>query len=80
MVIASHRDGRRTAPTPLLDPAILRRAVVDSFRKLDPRVEAHNPIMFVVLIGVVILVGALTYVPALALGPVVEHLYLIAAK
>jgi K+-transporting ATPase ATPase A chain len=32
------------------------------------------------LIGVVILVGALTYVPALALGPVVEHLYLIAGK
>jgi len=28
----------------------------------------------------VILVGALTYVPALALGPIVEHLNLIAAK
>jgi potassium-transporting ATPase potassium-binding subunit len=29
---------------------------------------------------VVILVGALTYVPALALGPVVEHLTLVAGK
>ena len=51
MAIASRREGRTTSPTPLLDPAILRRAVVDSFRKLDPRIEAHNPIMFVVLIG-----------------------------
>jgi len=34
----------------------------------------------VLLIGVVILVGALTYVPALALGPIVEHLTLIGAK
>jgi K+-transporting ATPase ATPase A chain len=28
------------------------------------------------LIGTVVLVGALTYVPALALGPVIEHLQL----
>jgi len=29
---------------------------------------------------VVVLVGALTFVPALALGPIVEHLMLAAAK
>jgi K+-transporting ATPase A subunit len=29
---------------------------------------------------VVLLVGALTFVPALALGPIVEHLILVAAK
>ncbi len=40
----------------------------------------HTPLFVVLLIGVVILVGALTFVPALALGPVVEHLNLIAAK
>jgi len=28
------------------------------------------------LIGVVVIVGALTFLPALALGPVVEHLML----
>jgi len=39
-----------------------------------------TPLFVVLLVGVVILVGALTYVPALALGPVVEHLNLIAAK
>ena len=32
------------------------------------------------LVGVVILVGALTFVPALALGPIVEHLMWIGAK
>ncbi len=39
-----------------------------------------TPLFVALLIGVVILVGALTFVPALALGPVVEHLNLIAAK
>lgn len=34
----------------------------------------HTPIFIVLLIGVVIMVGALTFLPALALGPVIEHL------
>jgi K+-transporting ATPase ATPase A chain len=29
------------------------------------------------LVGVVLMVGALTFVPALALGPIVEHLQMI---
>ncbi len=33
---------------------IVRRAVVDSFVKLDPRVQVRNPVMFVVEIGAVI--------------------------
>ena len=36
----------------------------------------HTPLFIFVLIGTVITVGALTFVPALALGPVVEHLML----
>ncbi|MBV8605639.1 MAG: potassium-transporting ATPase subunit KdpA [Pelomonas sp.] len=36
----------------------------------------HGPLFIVLLIGVVLLVGLLNYVPALALGPVVEHLQL----
>ena len=36
----------------------------------------HGPLFVVLLIGTVLLVGALTYVPALALGPIVEHLVL----
>jgi len=39
-----------------------------------------TPLFVALLIGVVILVGALTFVPALALGAIGEHLNLIAAK
>ena len=38
----------------------------------------HGPLFVALLIGAVILVGALTYVPALALGPVIEHLQMLA--
>jgi K+-transporting ATPase ATPase A chain len=40
----------------------------------------HTPLFVGLLVGVVLLVGALTFVPALALGPIVEHLTLIAGK
>jgi K+-transporting ATPase ATPase A chain len=36
----------------------------------------HGTLFVVLLIGTVLLVGLLNYVPALALGPVVEHLTL----
>ncbi|MGJ7582308.1 potassium-transporting ATPase subunit KdpA [Variovorax sp. RHLX14] len=36
----------------------------------------HGPLFVALLIGTVLLVGLLNYVPALALGPVVEHLIL----
>ncbi|MDQ8002655.1 MAG: potassium-transporting ATPase subunit KdpA [Pseudomonadota bacterium] len=36
----------------------------------------HGPLFVVLLIGTVLLVGLLNYVPALALGPIVEHLIL----
>ncbi|MEJ0085181.1 MAG: potassium-transporting ATPase subunit KdpA [Pseudomonadota bacterium] len=37
----------------------------------------HTPLFITMLVGVVLLVGALTFVPALALGPVVEHLQML---
>jgi K+-transporting ATPase ATPase A chain len=37
----------------------------------------HTPLFVVLLVSVVILVGALTFIPALALGPIVEHLMMI---
>ncbi|WP_440216642.1 potassium-transporting ATPase subunit KdpA [Chromobacterium piscinae] len=40
----------------------------------------HGPLFVTLLIGTVLLVGALNYVPALALGPVVEHLQMLAAR
>jgi K+-transporting ATPase ATPase A chain len=40
----------------------------------------HGPLFVALLLGTVFVVGALTFVPALALGPVVEHLQMLAAK
>ena len=53
-------------------------------KKIVPRstgtLPTHTPLFVVLLIGVVILVGALTFFPALALGPIVEHLQMLAMK
>ncbi len=43
--------GSAHAARPLLDRAIVRRAAVESLRKLDPRHQAKNPVMFVVEVG-----------------------------
>jgi K+-transporting ATPase ATPase A chain len=37
----------------------------------------HTPLFVVLLIATVLVVGALTFIPALALGPIVEHLMMI---
>ncbi|MEZ4407997.1 MAG: potassium-transporting ATPase subunit KdpA [Polyangiales bacterium] len=47
-----------------------KRAVAASAGTLP----THSPLFVALLVGVVVLVGALTFVPALALGPVAEHL------
>ncbi len=39
---------------PLFDPPIVRRAALDAVRKLDPRVQLRNPVMFVVLVTAVL--------------------------
>jgi K+-transporting ATPase ATPase A chain len=38
----------------------------------------HTPLFVGLLVGTILLVGALTFIPALALGPIVEHLQLSA--
>ena len=38
----------------LLDPEIVRPALLESVRKLDPRVQVRNPVMFVVELGALI--------------------------
>ena len=40
----------------------------------------HTPLFVVLLISTVLVVGALTFIPALALGPVVEHLQMIGGR
>jgi K+-transporting ATPase ATPase B chain len=44
----------KTQPRPLFDGPIVKRAIVDSFRKLDPRHQVKNPVMFVVEVGSVL--------------------------
>ena len=40
----------------------------------------HGPLFIGLLIGVVLIVGALTFIPSLALGPIVEHLQMTSAR
>src|SRR5487761_2097237 len=35
----------------MFDPMLVKPAVLDAFRKLDPRVQWRNPVMFVVYVG-----------------------------
>jgi K+-transporting ATPase ATPase B chain len=53
------RPGERAAKRPaksrkLFDPAITKRATTDSIRKLHPRTQAKNPVMFVVWVGSIV--------------------------
>jgi K+-transporting ATPase ATPase A chain len=41
-------------------------------------VPTHGPLLVGLLVGTVFIVGALTFIPALSLGPIVEH-YLMQA-
>jgi potassium-transporting ATPase potassium-binding subunit len=64
-------------PTLAIAGSLARKKIVPSGPGTLP---THQPLFVGLLIGVVVLVGALTFVPALALGPIVEHLMLVAAK
>jgi K+-transporting ATPase ATPase A chain len=61
-------------PTLALAGSLVRKKRVPAGAGTLP---THTPLFIGWLIGVVILVGALNFVPALALGPVVEHLIMI---
>ena len=67
-------------------PIVAALAIAGSLaaKKRVPATEGtmptHGPLFVSLLIGAVLLIGVLTYVPALALGPVVEHFMLSAAK
>ena len=40
----------------------------------------HTPLFVILLLGVVLIVGALTFIPALALGPIAEHFEMAAVQ
>jgi potassium-transporting ATPase ATP-binding subunit len=44
----------RLEARPLFEAPIVRRAIVDAWKKLDPRVQLRNPVMFVVLVTAVL--------------------------
>ncbi len=48
---AARRPHESRAAFSLFDPALTRAALVESFAKLDPRVQLRNPVMFVVYLG-----------------------------
>jgi potassium-transporting ATPase potassium-binding subunit len=62
-------------PTLAIAGSLARKKIVPPSPGTLP---THTPLFVVMLIGVVIIVGALTFIPALALGPIVEHLMLTA--
>src|SRR5579863_7269345 len=58
---------------PLFDPEILKRAIKESFVKLNPRLVAKNPVMFVVEVGaalttVFVIKDAVTHAGGLLFG------------
>jgi K+-transporting ATPase ATPase A chain len=61
-------------PTLAIAGALARKKVVPAS---DGTLPTHKALFVVMLIGVVIIVGALTFFPALALGPIAEHFAMI---
>ncbi|WP_447975417.1 potassium-transporting ATPase subunit KdpA [Nitrospira sp. Kam-Ns4a] len=61
-------------------------ALAGSFARKTPTpagpgtLPTHTPLFVLLLVGLVLIVGALTFAPALALGPVVEHLLMAGAR
>lgn len=58
-------------PTLALAGALARKKAVPPGPGTLP---THTPLFIILLIGIVVMVGALTFLPALALGPIAEHL------
>ncbi len=40
----------------------------------------NTPLFVALLVGVILIVGGLTFFPALSLGPIVDHLFMMAGK
>jgi K+-transporting ATPase ATPase B chain len=59
----------------MLDPAILRRALVEAFLKLDPRHLVRNPVMFVVELGSLVTTVAFLVGPSLFVGSITLWLW-----
>ena len=61
----------------IIIPVLAIAGALAAKKRIQPglgTLPTHGPLFVTLLIGVVVLVGALTYIPALALGPIVERL------
>jgi K+-transporting ATPase ATPase A chain len=58
-------------PTLAIAGALARKKIVPQSAGTLP---THTPLFVTMLVGTIVVVGALTFIPALALGPIVEHL------
>ncbi|MBO0794946.1 MAG: potassium-transporting ATPase subunit KdpA, partial [Ktedonobacteraceae bacterium] len=64
-------------PVMALAGSLARKKVVPANAGTFP---TTGPLFVFLLIGVILIVGALTYFPAYSLGPIVEHLQMVFAK
>ncbi len=62
-------------PTLAIAGSLVRKKKVPASNGTLP---THTPLFIGWLIGVIVIVGALSFIPALALGPIVEHLMIFA--
>jgi K+-transporting ATPase ATPase A chain len=58
-------------PVLALAGALVQKKIVPASAGTLP---THTPLFIAMLVGVIVIVGALTFIPSLALGPIVEHL------
>jgi K+-transporting ATPase ATPase B chain len=56
-MISQRRINRRPKESSLFDSSIITQAIGDSFKKLDPRWMAQNPVMFIVEVGALVTTG-----------------------
>jgi len=63
-------------PTLAIAGSLARKKIIPAGAGTLP---THTPLFVALLVGVVILVGALTFIPALALGPIVEYLLMVSS-
>jgi potassium-transporting ATPase potassium-binding subunit len=64
-------------PTIAIAGSLVKKKLVPASSGTFP---TTGPLFVALVVGVILIVGGLTFFPALALGPIVDHLYMLAGK
>jgi K+-transporting ATPase ATPase A chain len=64
-------------PTIAIAGSLVKKKLVPASSGTFP---TNTPLFVALLVGVILIVGGLTFFPALSLGPIVDHLFMIAGK